>query len=415
MKYGRNLSTTGLNGLTAALMMVRVLAYAKVLDVPEFGAISVALLVSSSLSMVNGFGLFLLMQRDLPRLFASGRWTRAIVLLFETTLMVAVSAAVLLVLSATGIEVAGAHGTLLALSAIHGMTNQLFGAVTTESKSRLLQAEFANSLFVRSIAISVSGVCAALLLHSAASVLVAEIVGTVVMTLVALWRMKSRYGKALGPLVGVAVRHLPRAQWRTAMALFLTTVFAFLMQNADRWTASLSLDKHGFALFAFAWTLMSMASTLQTTINVNLFPAMAAGIHEHGAAHVRHQTTKFSLQLLAVLGVLALPGFLIIHWGIPAYFPQYAEVLSYIPIFLAAAAFRSSDFWSNYLIIGGKTRLLFAGQVSALLMAAIVWFVSGRITGSDAVLPRLAILTLALASFSFVFGGATTYFSNKKK
>ncbi|WP_441601525.1 hypothetical protein [Ensifer sp. 2YAB10] len=414
MSYKRNLGTTCLNGFAAILMMGRMLAYAKLLTVPEFGTLSIGLLISASLAMVNAFGLYLLMQRDLPYLFAAGRVTRGMIMMCEVTLVTVLCAVPLLGLSATGTSLAGGAGVLLALAAVHGLTNQLFGIVSTESKSRLLQSEFSVTLFSRSCVVSVTGLLTAVKIGSAEAILVAEILATAVMIGIVTMRAGVRYGRASLRLPVLALRHFRHSEWRAAGALFISVILAFLMQNSDRWLAAGALDKPAFAEFAFAWTLLSMASTFQVTVNANLFPSLAAQIYHQGAQAVRERTGKTSLGFLLVLGVLAVPGYLMIRWGIGAYFPQYLGVLAYIPLFLAAAAFRASDFWANYFVISGKTRILFACQIAVLLGSLLVWAVTFCYPAMPPLM-RLSILTLTLAVLSFCFGFVAARVGGKMK
>lgn len=344
MSYKRNFGTIFLNGCAAVVMMARMLAYAKTLPIGEFGTLSVGILISASLTMISAFGFFLLMQRDLPQLFASGRVTRGMIMMIEVTIATVACAIPMLLMGMTGITLASAGGGLLALATIHGLSNQLFGIVSTESKSRLLQTEFSGTLFLRSIAVSVAGILAAWWTDRAEAILMAEICATLLMVVVAAVRASTRYGRPVLGLCRLAIRHLPKVEWRTAAALFTTTLLAFLVQNADRWTASSLLDKHDFAAFAFIWTLLAMASTLQTTINANLFPSLAAQLYHDGPQAVARRTRQISVAFFAVLAVLAIPGYWILKWGISTYFSRYASVTAYLPLFLAAAAFRSSDF-----------------------------------------------------------------------
>lgn len=402
MSYKKNLGTTGLNGIAAILMMVRMLAYAKLLTLPAFGVLSIGLLVSSSLAIVNAFGLYLLMQRDLPRFFAAGRVTRGMIMMCEVTFVTVLCALPLLGYSATGLSLAGGAGSLLMLAAVHGLSNQLFGIVSTESKSRLLQAEFSLTLFVRSCAVSLAGLFVAARTGSAHGILLAETVATLGIVGIAIVRAGMRFGRSSTALPVLAWRHFRRLDWRTAAALFASAILAFLIQNVDRWISADLLEPHVFAQFAFAWTLLSMAATFQATVNANFFPSLAAQSYHSGTQAVRKRTGKTSFTFLLVLGVMAVPGYLMIRWAIGAHFSQYSGVLAYIPIFLAAAAFRASDFWSNYFVIAGRTRLLFSCQVAVLLGALSIWLV-GAAYATEPLL-RLSVLTLALSALSFCLG-----------
>ncbi|WP_441649656.1 lipopolysaccharide biosynthesis protein [Cupriavidus sp. M-11] len=381
-------------------------AYAKVLDVEQFGVLSIGLLISASLGMVNAFGLYLLMQRDMPRLFAAGRVTRGMVLMGKVSLVTIASAIPLIALSWTGVSLAGGAGMLLALATLHGLSNQLFGVISTESKSRLRQVEFAVTLFGRSCLVSIAGFCAALMWDSAEAVLAAELGLTAVVVAIASVQAAARFRQKFRLLPMLAVRHLRRSEWRVASGLLVSVILAFLIQNIDRWLAVDALDKRVFAQFAFGWTLLSMASTFQATINANLFPGLAARIYHDGPGAVLAQTRRVSLGMFGILAACAVPGFYIIKWGIEAYYPQYIEVISYIPLFLAAAALRASDFWSNYLIISRKTRLLFISQGAVLFGAIFLWFIATRYTASLSMLFKLSLLTFMLSCLSFVFGFA---------
>lgn len=411
MSYKRNLGTTGLNGIAAILMMVRMLAYAKLLTLPAFGVLSIGLLVSSSLAIINAFGLYLLMQRDLPPLFAAGRVTRGMVLMCEVAFVTTLCALPLLGYSATGMSLAGGSGTLLALAAVHGLSNQLFGIVSTESKSRLLQEEFSVTLFARSCVVSLAGLAVAVRTGSAHGILVAETVSTLGIVGIAAARAGMRYCRNSAALPGLAWRHIRRLDWRTAAILFASAILAFLIQNIDRWISADMLAPHVFAQFAFAWTLLSMAATFQATVNANFFPSLAAQRYHSGTLAVRQRTGRTSIRFLLMLGVFAVPGYLIIRWAIGAYFSQYSGVLAYMPLFLAAAAFRASDFWSNYFVIAGRTRLLFLCQAAVLAGSLLIWL-AGPLYATDP-LHRLSILTLALSALSFGLGLIATRLGGK--
>src|SRR3954471_9310997 len=116
-----------------ALMMVRLLAFARVMDLPGFAQISAALLVSSTFTTLGCFGLQSLLQRDMPVLFVRGREWAARVLLAQSVAVAYASALVAMLTAYAAPFDFGSPANLVALGVVHGLSQQLFILASVES------------------------------------------------------------------------------------------------------------------------------------------------------------------------------------------------------------------------------------------------------------------------------------------
>jgi hypothetical protein len=75
-----------------------------------------------------------------------------------------------------------------------------------------------------------------------------------------------------------------------------------------------------------------------------------------------------------------------------------------IPVFMAVAVVRLSDFWSSHLIIIGQERLLLFINISVGACVSIIWFGSGQFEADESeFFMRLAWLALTLTIFNYFF------------
>src|SRR5450759_2430383 len=112
------------------LMMVRILVMAKILDVPSFAQYSAGLLASSTFCMLGCFGLYPLLQRELPMQIVRHREQMGAVLLVQCLLVATACAVVGILLAAVGVSVMGLSPFLLAIGVLHGLSQQVFLSVT---------------------------------------------------------------------------------------------------------------------------------------------------------------------------------------------------------------------------------------------------------------------------------------------
>src|SRR3569832_814609 len=178
-------------GLATALMMVRLFALARLLDIPNFAQVSAAFLVSSTFTMLGCLGLQSLLQRDMPMMFVRGREAAARVLLAQSVVAAYGSAAVAMLASFIVPFDFGSPAMLVALGIVHGLSQQLFVLASVESRSRGEPLRFAAQSLVRAVIVVVAGLAAARVTGGAPWVVVAELAVSLALSHVMLQRTRA--------------------------------------------------------------------------------------------------------------------------------------------------------------------------------------------------------------------------------
>lgn len=376
-----------------ALMLVRTLLLARILDVPSFGAFSAGLLVSSSFCMLACLGLQPMLQRDLPVMVVRRRLRPGAVLLAQCIVVACCCAAVGALVALAGLPVAGLSRALLLVGLLHGLSQQLFLIASVESRSRAQPVRFARQNFVRGAAVLMGGSAVALAGGSALFVLLTEAAVSLMLTqatLVAVFRAAAVRARLAYRL---AWRRLPLLDWAAAFALLLVTVAGFLLVSADRWVAAQSLQPAQFAQYAFAWTVLMIAQSLQVVVNASVYPMLARRFATQQAAGAFRVCVQVSLVLLGACLAGALPTWWLLDLAVTRWYAAYAPALPLLPLFIAIAALRLSDFWSSFMVIVGRERQLLALNIGAGLTALVVWLVWSRPwSGSGLALWDIAVL-----------------------
>jgi len=393
------------------LMMARILVMAKILDIPNFAAFSAAQLVSSTFCMLGALGLQSLLQRDMPINFVQHRDRAATILLMQSLIVTLACAVIAWIFTALGFLMAGLSASLMFISILHGVSQQWFLLITVESRSRGETLLFARQTLERAVLVLVAGIATAIAFGSAAAVLLVEAMVSIVLMLFILPGVlnRARIGAITTFQLAVSrIRHLP---WDKAMALLMLMSVSFAFLNADRWFAAEILSAHAFALYSFAWILLSIAQSLQSIINASAYPLLARRYSASGNFAAFRITAIISVALL-ILTVLALwPALYLIEQSITAWFPAYSETKNIFGIFLLVAALRISDFWGSYLVIIGKEKLLLL--IYGLIGVAVgtVWLYLVRPwEAQSTTIEAIAWLALSLTFFGYLAAFITAYF-----
>ena len=407
----RQLWYVPLLGLAMGLILVRTLVMARLLDIPSFAQFSGGLLVSSTFSMLGGLGLYFLLQREMPVQIIRGRERAAAMLLMQSLTVAAACALVGLMLVATGLEVGGLGPNILAIGVIHGLSQQVFLIATVESRSRGQPLLFALQTLVRAVIVLAISIGVGVLLKSAAAVLMAEATVSLLLTqkvLQGVWQ-RSRVGAALA--FRLAVRRMRRIRWSSAMAMLGVASIGFLMMNIDRWAAVRLLQPIAFAYYAFAWTVLMVAQSMQAVINASVYPMLARRFASSGRAASFRIAAGASIGLLLACVITFWPAYWLLNAVVMRWFPAYAESTTIFGIFIFVAALRLSDFWSSHLMIVGRERRLLLVNFTVGAIVCGGWFylfateVNGPIEMRDlawlagilAVVSYLAAVVAALA------------------
>jgi len=385
------------------LMMVRVLAMAKILDVPSFANYSGGLLVSNTFCMLGCIGLYPLLQRELPVQLVRRREQVGTVLLVQCLLVATVCAVVGILLAAAGVSVMGLHPALLAVGVLHGLSQQVFLAVTLESRSRGQPLQFAQQNLGRAGVAIALGCGVGVALESATAVLLAEAVASLLLTLKIFCGVLQRSRIKATVVFVLAARRMGRIPWPSAIALMAVLFVSFAFLNADRWVAAQLLQPTAFALYAFAWTLLLVAQSLQAVINASFFPLLARRFASAGSSAAFELCARASFGLLLACAVVSWPAGWLLNAVVLNWFPVYAESTSTIDIFLWVAALRISDFWSSYFIILGKENRLLLVYLAVGMLVFVGWMYAVQPWANEAItIDEIAWLSVALSVVGYI-------------
>jgi O-antigen/teichoic acid export membrane protein len=385
-----------------AVSFLRVLAYARLLDVTQFGVASKILLVSGLFGIVGHFGTQSLAHRDLPLLHASARHRRAALILMKAVLALSGSAALGLLWASLGPRPFGLRASEMAIAVIHGWFHQVFMTLSIDSKSRLRMREYASMHFLRAGAAAIAGVSVALALQSGTATVLAEAMAFAAPTPRLLLRILRQAGLGFRATLSLAWFGLRAFPWLAGFYLLGSSLVSFASINIDRWMAAATLDKTHFGIYAFASIVLSVAQLAQSVISAGAFPLLARRQAEFGVHHALRLAAWLSLGTLACGLIVALVAAVSIGPLVEAYFAGYAAALPTIFILLPAGVLRVSDFWSSFLVIAGHERLLLVAQLLALSVGLGAWLF---VFGWDQVLGTgFAWLALACAGAAHLVG-----------
>jgi O-antigen/teichoic acid export membrane protein len=387
------------------LMLVRSLVMARLLDVPGFAQFSAGLLVSSSFSMLGCLGLQSLLQRDMPVHIVRRRERAGAVLLMQCLLIALACALVCMSLAVIGVETAGLSSGQLAIAILHGLSQQVFVVATVESRSRSQPLMFARQMLLRAVVAFLFSCAAALIWRDAGAVLLAEAVVSLLLTqhvLSGVWRRMHSQARLTCHL---ALRRMGKVHWSAASALAAVAILSFLLLNVDRWVAARMLPPEGFAHYAFAWTVLMVAQSVQVVINASVFPILARRFGSAGAAASFRIAAGASGGALVAAALFAYPAYWIFTTAVDRWFPAYSEARPIIGIFMLIAVLRLSDFWTSQLVIIGLEKRLLMINVSVAVLVLCGWMAM-LVGGPDAKIGLIDIAWLGLLLTGFCYVAA---------
>ncbi|WP_146163022.1 lipopolysaccharide biosynthesis protein [Variovorax sp. WS11] len=369
----RQLWYVPLLALSMGLMMLRILVMARLLDVHAFAEFSGGILISSTFCMIGSLGLQSMLQREWPVNLVRRQELRGLVRAAQCNLIALGCGLIALVGIAFKILPSGTTSALLGVGLLHGVSQQWFLVATVESRSRGDVLRFAIQNLLRAVAAFALSVAAALWTGSAELALAIDALVTIALSLgffqCALARV--RFGSLAVYLL--AIRRLRLVRWNSALTMMLIMVIGFGLLNADRWVASDRLDVEGFAHYSFAWIVLSISQSAQAVVNASVYPLLARRFAEHGCRVAFGVCLRVSMAILIVGAVTAVPLYLILDYGIDRWYPRYGDARALIPLFLAIAVLRVSDFWTSFLLIAGLEAQLLKLNVCAMAFGLLGW------------------------------------------
>ena len=389
-------------GAGMALLMLRVLLMARLLDVPGFAHYSMGLVVATVFCMLGALGLYPLLQRDMPMQLAHGRRRRALLLLAQALLVATACALVGMLAGVLPRAIAGLSGLAFAVAVLNGLSQQAFLVATTESRSAGEPLRYAWQNFGRAVAIVVASGVVAATTGSPSLVLGVEAVLSLAVSLAIVRRAAHRAGLPLALLWRAGARRLARAPWHSALVFLGISVIASLLTNADRWLGAELLAVEGFALYAFAATALVLAQAVQSMVGAAVYPMVARRFATAGLAPAFRLAAGTSLGLLAAAAAASVPVYFAAAWAIARWYPAYQGATALLPVLLAVCCLRVSDFWSAFLAASRHERLLLALNLAVAVLGCGAWLAWAAQADRKVGAQDIAWLALLLSAGSYI-------------
>ncbi len=373
-------SYTPLLGLAVAVSFAKLIVYAKLVTVAQFGALGQMLLISAVFSMAASLGLQSVASRDVPALFARGLERRGVRLLVQTIAVASWIALLGLLAAAAGLSLFDLTVEELMLGVVHGWAQIAFLTLASESRSRLDMMRYARNMAARNTAIAAAGAAIAGLGFGAQGVILAEVAGTLLFCGFIGRDVLARSRASLRWLLRAVAVHRARLPWRAALLMCAGALVMFASFNVDRWIAAETLARDAFGVYAFGWLALLAAQSVQGLLNSGLLPLLARRRAVSLEASAYRLTALVSAALLVGGLSLAIPTAWLLERAVEHWMPQYAEARElWLPLLLAAV-FRVSDFWSSLLLVIEREGLLLTAQSAAVAAACLgyaIWLVVG--------------------------------------
>jgi O-antigen/teichoic acid export membrane protein len=388
--------------LAMGTMMLRLLVMARVLDVPAFGEFSGGLLVSATFCMLGCLGLQSLLQREWPVNLVRRQELRPLVRAAQCNVVALACGAVGIAGAAVGLSIAGMPPTLIAAGLLHGVAQQFFLVSTVESRSRGDVLRFAAQNFARAAAALLLSVGIALWTGSALAVLLFDALVTMMMAMRYWIRALAHTRHRALAVVRLAVRRLRHVRWRSALTLMMIMAAGFILLNVDRWVASARFGVAEFAQYSFAWVVLSIAQSVQVVINASVYPLVARRFAERGRQVAYGVCLRAAVAILVLGALAAVPLAHLVQLAVVRWYPNYAGASALLPLFIAVAVLRTSDFWSTFLLITGMEAQLLRLNLAAAGLGLAIWSMIARPWGdAPATLQQVGWLAALLSVLAY--------------
>ena len=387
------------------LTLLRLLVYAHLLGVDEFGRFSAALLVSSGFCMLGCLGLMPMLQREWPVRLVRGQKRRGWLLALQCIGIALALAAGFAAAAVAGGAVVGLAGPVLVLALLHGCTQQVFLVVSTESRSAGDALRYAWQQLARGLALLLGGWALVASGARAEAVLAFEATVTLAVAVAILHRAEG--ARRLPALLPLALRSLTRLRWRTALTMMGVMLLSFAMSNIDRWLAAEWLGHAAFGPYALAVIVLSTAQAAQALINASGYPLIARRFAAAGPAQAARLSLRISAVTFAAGALVLVPGVVAAQWAVGRWYPDYAPALRLIPWLAAIGLIRAADFWSSFLVIAGHEALTLKLNLASAVVVLAAWAlwllpVPERMQSPVAYVALAAAITLAGGLCTFI-------------
>jgi O-antigen/teichoic acid export membrane protein len=377
-KYIHKIAFFPLIALANFLMFFRLLALAKIFNLSDFGQFSMGMLIANSFCLFGGVGFYQLLQQKLPRLHISKKKKEALILTNQaivSTLSIFIIVVLIIFAFAGKLRY---EPLFLLISAFAGLSQQLFLVFTLQSRSANDSLGYSLEILIRNFSVTITIVMLAIFFQSPVLCILTDAILTFVIGFIIFFK---NYNFFSLNYFFLSIKLLKNVEWKKIIYLFMLSAFGFFIANADRWIAGIYFDKQKFGLYSFGFLILTISQSVQAIINVVTFPSISNIYQIYGAKKAFIYTKKIAILAITIAACFLPFFFFLANFMIGRFYPSFFSVKYVIALFMIVSLFKISDFWSSFLIISGKEKILLFIQFvlsasSGLTLLVILCFFS---------------------------------------
>ncbi|NRP60360.1 hypothetical protein XMD564_001972 [Marinobacterium sp. xm-d-564] len=344
-------------GLSMVLMLARSLVQAQVLNVEEYASYNVSLLISSSFCVLGALGLQSISQRDLPLYLKQGKLTKSLKNIAQAIIVTLfLGVFFLLIWVFTYPSESTYSGKVVGAGLAHGALQQTFLLLTIFSRSNLMMVTFSMEYLSRSILVFFAGYLASICFETASTTILVEAIATLLVCSFIFIQTFVKNNISTLRFLYIAALGIRKVRWKEPLGLMMLMLVSFGAENIDRWLSVFFLDKPSQALYSFSMIIVLAAQSFQVVLNSSLYPILAQKPERMKENYILILKIAFTLIISGFLCYIPFSYFL--EFYLPIYFADYVDILNFFPLVYTLAIIRVSDFWSSYLLICRRERIL---------------------------------------------------------
>lgn len=189
--------------------------------------------------------------------------------------------------------------------------------------------------------------------------------------------------------------------------LLISNMAGSIFLNFDRQFVSVLFEKEDYAIYAFAYNMLTLITTMTSAVSLVLFPALRK-IKNLDVKDGLNRYIKYFNMIVALCLIVFFP----LCWIVSVFLPKYELSLEVFRIVLPGLIFSSSVsvILNNFYKYENKVQRYFWGTVSAIMFSIILNFVAYHIWGT-----YLSISWVSMIALIYWYIVSYLYFIKKYK
>lgn len=180
---------------------------------------------------------------------------------------------------------------------------------------------------------------------------------------------------------------------KSGFPLMIANLCSTLIMTLDRQFVNVLFDNNTYAIYAFAYNLLSMITTITSAISMVIFPSLKKIKEED----VKHMYSRL-ISIISIVGLFFINSFYPLHIFINWFLPQYSSSLNIFKIILPGIAISSciTIVMHNFYKVLNINNLFFIKSLIALFVSLVANIVAYFIFGTTIAISIASVLCIAI-------------------